>query len=384
MRAEDCIVVGGGITGLAAAHALAGHGLRVALLERATIGAMASGRTLGGVRQSGRDPAELPLAGAAVARWASLADELGADTGYRRSGNLRLARDEAEARMLQHMVAQQRALGLEIDFLANRSDVRAIAPALGDVIVAASYCPSDGHADPARTLAAYRQALHRKGVTIAEGTEVVGLLRRGERVCGVRLRSGERAAGAVVLATGVNTAALLGTVGLDLPLTPKLVTVLQTAPMPPILVQVFGVARADCAGRQEIDGRLRVTTGIGDWLHPPDRADEEVLMPPAGELGGLIERAGAVLPALLAAPVARVWGGLVDLTPDGLPVLDRPIEGLVVAAGFSGHGWCLGPVSGQIAADLVLGRSPDFDLGPFRLARLGGGARGAVALSLHG
>ncbi|MCS6853432.1 MAG: FAD-binding oxidoreductase, partial [Elioraea sp.] len=88
VRAEDCIVVGGGITGLAAAHALAGHGLRVALLERATIGAMASGRTLGGVRQSGRDPAELPLARAAVARWASLADELGADTGYRRSGNL--------------------------------------------------------------------------------------------------------------------------------------------------------------------------------------------------------------------------------------------------------------------------------------------------------
>lgn len=107
-------------------------------------------------------------------------------------------------------------------------------------------------------------------------------------------------------------------------------------------------------------------------------------MPPAGEIARLIQRVGVVLPVLLAAPVARIWGGLVDLTPDGLPVLDRPIEGLVVAAGFSGHGWCLGPVSGEIAADLVLGRSPGFDLSPFRLARFSLGVPRPTGLSLHG
>lgn len=381
---DDCLVVGGGITGLAAAHALAGRGLRVAVLERTCIGAMASGRTLGGVRQSGRDPAELPLARTAVGHWARLAERLGAETGYRRSGNLRLARDESEARMLQEMVVAQRALGLEIDFLANRSEIRTIAPGLGDGVIAASYCPSDGHADPTLTLAAYRQAPRRLGVTIEEGTEVLGLDRRGERICGVRLRSGRRAAAAVVLATGVNTPAILRSVGLEFPLVPKLVSVLQTVPLPPVLAQVFGVARADCAGRQEIDGRLRVTTGLGDWTQPADQASEESLMPPAGEIARLIQRVGVVLPVLLAAPVARIWGGLVDLTPDGLPVLDRPIEGLVVAAGFSGHGWCLGPVSGEIAADLVLGRSPGFDLSPFRLARFSLGVPRPTGLSLHG
>ena len=101
----EAIVVGGGITGLAAAHALAEAGLRVRLFEQRRLGAMASGWTLGGVRQSGRHPAELPLARAAVARWGVLAEVLGAETGYRRRGNLRLARDPAEAESPRAMVA---------------------------------------------------------------------------------------------------------------------------------------------------------------------------------------------------------------------------------------------------------------------------------------
>jgi sarcosine oxidase subunit beta len=379
------IVVGGGITGLATAHELAFGGARVRLFERARLGAMASGWTLGGVRQSGRDPAELPLARAAVARWGELDARLGGETGYRRDGNLRLARSEAEVARIRALVEGQRALGLALDFLPDLAAVRAVAPAIGEAVRAASFCPSDGHADPPRALAAYAAAARRHGALLEEGAPVTELLTEGERVIGVRGADGSRhMAGCVVLAAGVHTPALLRPLGLDLPLTAKVVTVLQTEPLPPLLAPVFGVANADCAGRQELDGRLRVTTGVGDWPHAVEGWNEAALMPSAGALAAMIARAGAVLPALLDARVARVWGGLIDLTPDALPVLDAPMAGLVVAAGFSGHGFGLGPVSGEICANLALGRAPGHDLAAFRLARFATRAGAPAPLTLHG
>ncbi|MCU0945061.1 MAG: FAD-binding oxidoreductase [Rubritepida sp.] len=381
----EVIVVGGGITGLATAHALAGAGVRVRLLERGALGAMASGWTLGGVRQSGRHPAELPLAIAAVARWGELAEVLGADPGYRRRGNLRLARSGTEVAQIRALVGAQSAQGLDLEFLPDTAAVRAVAPALGEAVLAASFCPSDGHADPAMTVAAYAAAARRLGVVIEEGVEALALLEGASRVRGVRTRDAAREADAVVLATGLHAPGLLRPLGLDLPLAPQVVTVLQTAPLPPLLDQVFGVANADCAGLQEIGGRLRITTGIGDWPHAPEGWAEAMLMPTAGTLAGLIARVGALLPALEAARVARVWGGLIDLTPDALPVLDAPRPGLVVAAGFSGHGWGLGPVTGEICAALALGRLPVHDIAAFHLARFAADpARVAQPLALHG
>src|SRR5512138_2728223 len=93
---SDIVIIGGGITGTAAADALAREGCRVTLLEKSELAAMASGRTLGGVRQSGRHPAELPLAQDAVEIWKTLPEQIGADVGYRRGGNLRLARTPGE------------------------------------------------------------------------------------------------------------------------------------------------------------------------------------------------------------------------------------------------------------------------------------------------
>ena len=160
---------------------------------------------------------------------------------------------------------------------------------------------------------------------------------------------------------------------------------LQSAPLPPVFEHVFGVANADCAGRQEVDGRLRVTTGSGDWPHDPARWTADTLAPRASDIATLIARVSQVLPALGEAGVARVWGGLIDLTPDALPAIDghTGIDGLVVAAGFSGHGFGIGPATGEILADLALARQPRFDLAPFRLGRLRGLAP-AGALSLHG
>jgi sarcosine oxidase subunit beta len=92
-----------------------------------------------------------------------------------------------------------------------------------------------------------------------------------------------------------------------------------------------------------------------------------------------------VLPALAGAGVARVWGGLLDMTPDALPIIERvpQCDGLVIAAGFSGHGFCLGPVTGQIVRDLVMEGTTAFPIQPFTSDRFAA-VSGLAAATLHG
>ncbi|MBL8589237.1 MAG: FAD-binding oxidoreductase [Methylobacteriaceae bacterium] len=383
MATGEVLIVGGGITGVAAALALAERGVGVRLIERDRLAAMGSGWTLGGVRQSGRDPAELPLARAAVARWAELDARLGGRPGYRRRGNLRLARDEAEVETIRALAATQAAAGLDIALLDGEA-ARRIAPALSRDILAASFCRDDGHADPIAAVTALADEAQRLGAQIESGVAATALTTRGGAVTGVETNAGRREADCVVLACGLHAPALLAPLGLDLPIAARIVLVLQTTPAPPLFEQVFGVANADCAGRQEIDGRLRVTTGVSDWKGDATGWTADSIQPRARDVATLIARAGAILPALHEARVARVWGGLIDLTPDGLPALDAPCPGLVVASGFSGHGFGIGPVSGEIVADLVTGAASPFDLAPFRLARFSTARGPAAPLTLHG
>ena len=376
---SEIVIIGGGITGAAAAEALAREGHRVTLLEKSALAAMASGRTLGGVRQSGRHPAELPLARNAVEIWKDLAVHLDADVGYRQGGNLRLARTLAEVDIIRRMVERQRAQGLDLEFLADGAAVRAIAPALSQHVLAASYCASDGQADPAKATHAFAASARRRGATIREGVRVHSIEAAKGRVTGVRTPEGFVPAERVIVAAGVDSPALLAPLGLHLPLAVHMVSVVQSEPLPRTLDQVLGVANADCAARQEADGRLRFTDGgtaQGPWVAKPS----------AAVVRGLVALVAQVLPAAATARIARTWTGLIDLTPDALPVIDAPasMAGLVVAAGFSGHGFCLGPVSGLACADLAIGRPPRHDLSPFRLARFEAGAAARAAASMHG
>lgn len=385
MAHPDVLIVGGGVSGLAAAYELARAGTAVTLLESRRLGAMASTWTLGGVRQSGRDPAELPLARAAVRRWQGLDAELDAPTGYSQRGNLRLARTVQEVEVIRRLVADQTAQGLDITFLPDNAAVRQLAPAISDRVLAASICPGDGHADPDMTVAALAGAAKRAGATLRESVAATGLITTGSRVIGVATTDGPIHADRVIVAAGVHAPELLAPLGCLLPLSVKLVCVLQTVAAPPQFEQVFGVANADAAGRQELSGRFRVTTGVGDWPGDTARWTAAGLQPALSDVSNLIARSCSALPVLAGLGIERVWGGLIDLTPDALPMLDAPegFEGLVVGAGFSGHGFGIAPVTGQILKALTLGEPTDFDLTPFRSGRFGVQADRAP-LTLHG
>lgn len=382
---RDVVVIGGGISGTAAAYELTQAGASVTLAEKDSLASMASGWTLAGVRQSGRHPAELPLAQAAVRRWETLGEELGTDVEYVQNGNLRLARTPEEVPVIAEMVEEQQELSLELTFLPDNASVRAVAPALSEHILAASLCPTDGHANPIATVHAFAEAAQRQGTTILTHTKATAIDVTGGRISGVQTTAGPIPADVVVIAAGIYADRLCETVGLELPLAPAHVSVVQTVPQPPLLDQVLGVANGGFAGRQEIGGRLRLTSGSGSFALPDGGLDENDVQPAARMITTVIERATAVLPAVANAQIAQVWGGLIAMTPDGLPVIERApeIDGLVIAAGFSGHGFCLGPITGDLICQLVMQEEPSLPLHPFRRDRFDGVTDMAPA-ELHG
>src|SRR6478735_5788030 len=206
---DRVVIIGGGISGVAAAYELARNGVRVTLLERGELASMASGWTLAGVRQSGRHPAELPLAAAAVARWSTLDEELEADTEYRQNGNLRLALSESDVPTIRGVVETSAAAGIPIEYLESVDEIRAIAPALSDRIHGASYCPTDGHANPIRSVQAFGAAARRHGADIRTGVDVMGIVTAGGRITGVETSCGAVSAEIVIVAAGIYTPRLL-------------------------------------------------------------------------------------------------------------------------------------------------------------------------------
>ena len=381
----DAVVIGAGISGAATALELAERGLRVVLLDRWGPAAMASGWTLAGVRQSGRHPAELPLARAAVKQWQTLAARLGTDLRYRQDGNLRLARTEAELPVIERLVAEQSAAGLDVVLLRG-AEVQAVAPAVSPSVLAACHCPSDGHADPLATVTAFVDAGVRAGVTTRFHQRALAIAVDRGRVTGVRTDQGFIAAGHVVVTAGVLGNELLEPLGSPVPLEVRMVAAMRSAPLPPMLAQVIGVANADCAGRQQADGCFRATSGGEPFRGVLRDGERPRVLPPAAALQQIVQSFGAAVPVFRDAEIEAVWAGLIDLTPDALPVLDTApdAEGLVLGMGFSGHGFCLGPVTGRILAALVTGEDAGFDLTPFRLGRFAGWNAPSEPVTLHG
>jgi sarcosine oxidase, subunit beta len=119
---------------------------------------------------------------------------------------------------------------------------------------------------------------------------------------------------------------------------------------------------------------MRFSSGGRPLDLTPEDVTWESMQPACARAGETLTRAVSILPALSDIPINTIWGGLIDLTPDGIPVIDRipEVDGLTIAAGYSGHGFCLGPVSGEIIRTLVTGAPGTYPLDPFRWGRFAG------------
>lgn len=353
------VIVGGGLMGLSAALHIrrADPRVRVTVLERATPGAAASGASAAGVRAMGRDPAERALALASLARWPGLDRELEGETGYHRGGGLRVALDGDAWRAAPAWVAEQRADGVPVH-VVGADEARRLAPGVSPACVGGVHCAIDGQAEAMATVLAFAAAARRQGARIEEGVSARALLAERGRVTAVVTADGRREpCDVAIVAGGVWSATLLAPLGVVLPLRTRALQMLLTGPGPRTLAPVVSAFERALSFKQLADGAYLIG---GGW--PARIVDEpanrwEVL---EDSVRGSLAVAREVYPAVEPCALAKSWAGLEAFTPDDLPVLGPVpgIDGVLVAAGFSGHGFALSPMVGDVLARLVLGAEP--------------------------
>jgi len=351
-------VVGAGMVGVSTAWHLVRRGHSVVVLERSSVASGASGG-LGerGVRANARDPAELLLARRALEMWPTLAAELGAPTGFRRTGHLQLIEREGDLASAEEIVRRQSAAGITCEVI-GADELRAIEPDLGPSVIAAIRCPGDGVADHTSTTRAVAAAAQRAGAVLRERCEA-RLLADGGRLAVAA--DGERIdADAIVVAANAGAQELLSQAGVRLETVNVYPQVIVTSPLQGTVVRhLIGHSHRPLALKTLPDGAVMITGGrLGR-----DGA------PRPGEVEANLTDASAVVPALAGVPVNVVADRAESVTGDLLPIVDRPADELVVAAGWSGHGWAIAPAVGELLADWIDTGVRPVVLEPFTAAR---------------
>lgn len=417
----DVVVIGGGIVGVSAAYALARKGHSVVLLEKGRIAAEQSGRNWGWCRKQNRDERELPLVKHGMELWDSLPGEIGADLGFRRTGLIYVTKDPAElatweawTRMARDYQVHSRILGPE--------EAKALTPGNEQDWIGGVHSPTDGRAEPSMAAPALAEAARKLGVSLHQDCAVRGLDVSGGRVAGVVTERGRIAANAVLCAAGAWSSMLCRRHGISLPQAGVRSTIFCTTAAPEVtpgglVTPDFTISRrldggyivaAQNRGQLEVTPQglryarefwpmfkarrksLRMRVGrsfldgpealVGNFAFDrPSPFERHRIFAPPPDLSIVepaLKRVIGAYPALSGMRMARAWGGWIDSSPDGVPVIsavDR-LPGFFLATGFSGHGFGIGPGAGRLAADLVAGDTPVVDPTPFRFARYADGS----------
>jgi len=365
----DVIVIGSGIIGNATAYYLAKNGLDVIVLEKdAAIGNGSSSRNGGGVRQSGRDVRELPLAMYAVKNlWPNLADELGMSVEYHQDGNLRLGKTDAHLVKLKQLADNASAVGLDVKMI-RAEEIKKICPYMSDEVIGASWCPTDGHANPLLATLAYYRKARQSGVQFYSGVTVekLGLVRG--KVRKVITSDGTFETEMVVVAAGIGSRPILNSVGIDIPMNPKIADTIVTEAQAPMFWQMLGTAAADFYGHQTEHGSFVFGGGSG---HETYAKHPEQMYSTSITASYICRAIGGYFPALNDTKIVRTWAGCHDICSDGVPVIDRidEIEGLVAGCGFSGHGFGIAPSAALVLSELAMGKKASIDISGLRYNR---------------
>lgn len=365
----EVVIIGGGVIGCATAYYLAKAKKSVIVLEGSDhIGNGGSSRNGGGVRQSGRDPRELPLAMYGIRNlWPSLSEELEVDCEYHQDGNLRLGKNETHEKILQGLVDRAKKCGLDVRMI-DGDEVRRINPYLSEEVTVASWCPTDGHANPLTTTLGYYKMARRLGVRFISGESVRELQTVRGRVRRVLTQDNTYEGEQILVAAGLGSRKILGTVGIDVPMASSLLEALVTEAQPAMFPQMLGTADADFYGHQTKHGSF--VFGGSSGLEPFNKDNGT---PVTNSLTAPCICRGIMkyFPDLADAKIVRTWAGWSDKSADGVPVLGAvdEVPGLYTACAFTGHGFGIAPAVGEQLGKLMTTGTTDVDLSPLHYDR---------------
>ncbi len=409
------VIIGGGIVGVTAALSLAERNIPVVLLEKGHLAGEQSSRNLGWIRKTSRHSHDVPLSLASDKLWAEMPERVGRSVGYKQAGITFLAQTEEQMAMYEGWYNSVADLNLDSRLLTPADIDQSIPGGKGNWI-GGVHTPSDGYAEPTLATNALAEAAIKKGANLIQHCAVRTLSMSAGKVSGVVTEKGEIKCEQVLLAGGAWSRRFLGNLGVNLPTLPLICSVLRTKPIEgPTDIAVGG---PDFSFRKHQDGGyiitqrgkldapvtldhllighryleqlktqrsfLKINLGkpfIDDlklkrsWKATTETPFEKIrTMDPNPNMGlnnDALNNLKAAWPAFDEAIIEEAWAGLLDVTPDSMPVIDHieKIPGLTIATGFSGHGFGTSPAAGQLAADLVSGDSPIIDPSPYNFAR---------------
>jgi sarcosine oxidase, subunit beta len=380
------VVIGAGVIGLSTARALVERGVGdVTVLDRDVMGSGGTGRSSGVVRCHYGIRSLAAMAWRSLPVLANAAEVLGGDAGYRNTGYL-VGVGAANAHAMEANVRMQRQLGIEVESIDNDAARRLWPTAQLDDFAAFAFEPRGGYGDGHQTALAFASAARRGGARLRQHQGVASLAVVGDRITGVELFSGERiGADQVVVAAGPWSVGLVASVGIDLPVRTQRAQILVADPAAldishlPVL--------SDLVSLQYVRPEGRTSLLLGDSDHSdPEWVDPDQISGQTDD-GQLVRAIGKFehhFPGIPSVHLRSVYAGCYDVTPDYNPIISStPVEGLLVCAGFSGHGYKISPAVGELAADLLLEGSsqcPAIDHDDFRLERF---AEGRFLTSPH-
>ncbi|WKG03154.1 FAD-binding oxidoreductase [Mycolicibacterium sp. HK-90] len=370
----DVVIVGGGLEGAAAAWALSQRGVTdVTVLERNTVGSGMTGKSSGIVRCHYGVSSLAAMATVGLDLFENAEEALGTDIGFRQTGYV-VGVGEPNVGNLRKSLAAQREVGVQTEEI-DAGEVAKLWPwADLEPFAAFGWEARGGYGDAYQTAQAFAASARAAGARIQQGANVSGLTIDGDRVTGVELADGSRvSAGTVVVAAGVWTGPLLQPYGVDVPIRvhrEQIVMIKPGADMGP--APVFSDLVSLQYIRPEPNGELLFGNSDLAELEPAD--PDDYLNRATDDFVDLtVDKVGTRFPGFPDAAITGSYAGCYDVTPDWNPVISAAgIDGLIVAAGFSGHGFKIAPAVGRLVADLVTeGRSTDPRIpeSDFRLAR---------------
>ncbi|MTI81097.1 MAG: FAD-binding oxidoreductase [Firmicutes bacterium] len=371
-RTADAVVIGGGIVGCATAYNLAKKGLKkVVLVEERYLAGGATGRCGAGVRmQWGTEP-NCVLSRDSIKIFENLEEELSYHDSieFKQSGYLLLAYNEKMVEQFHKNLGLQHKLDIPSRWVTPE-ECQDLVPHISlQGLHGGTFCHKDGHCNPFKATDAYAKAAQRLGVEILTYTKVTNLLQDRDKISGVETTAGIIETPLVIGCAGAHTMELGRMVGVELPIYPERHQILVTEPVaekqgPMIMSFYHGIY---C--QQVPHGGF--VMGLGDPNEVKDY-DEDSSWQFMHEMAAKIT---FILPALKDLNVVRQWGGLYDLTPDKTQILGAipEVPGFYVAAGFSGHGFMIAPVVGELMADVMLGEQPKYPIDMYGVKRFESG-----------
>jgi len=365
----EVVVIGGGVVGCAVAYNLAKLGLTdVVVVEKGYLACGATGRCGGGIRQQWSTLPNTRMAMASVRLFEGLEEELGYPTEYTQGGYLILAYTEDEVAQYRQNVAMQRGLGLDVRFLTP-AQAHDVVPCLNTAgVLAATHCPTDGKGNPFLITRGYALAAERLGAEVNLHTTVTDIEVAGGKVQAVVTDKGRIATRWVVNAAGGHAAAIGVLVGLDVPVKPYRHEILVTEPIEPLFDPLIISFYHGTYIVQEPHGSILMGQGN------PDEPSSYNLRSGLPFARSITRKMVWLIPCLKDVKVVRQWAGLYAMTPDAQPILGPvdDLEGYVQAVGFSGHGFMVAPITGQLVAEFIVRGETSLPIDGLSMGRFAG------------